>query len=172
MVACPFINIAQPKSSECVHRDTFVQRLWLGPRPRDSVTFRISFYANYCRQAQSRNNHYDRRTVFFFDKRYLGSTWGRSFSAGTRGPPHSGALGTGLFAPGWCRLTWPHCTNFVCARQRARIPSARRKPCSASGKQRIACWDQAYERLAGIRQCSACRRCTPRQLLVWGHPCR
>ena len=34
MVACPFINIAQPKSTECIHRDTPVQRLWLGPRPR------------------------------------------------------------------------------------------------------------------------------------------
>ena len=37
---------------------------------------------------------------FFFDKRNLSGTWGRSFSAGTQG--HS--------------LLWPHCTNFVCAR--------------------------------------------------------
>ena len=36
---------------------------------------------------------------FFFDKRYLGDTWERSISAGTRDTPCSGALWTGLFAP-------------------------------------------------------------------------
>lgn len=36
---------------------------------------------------------------FFFDKRYLGDTWGRSISAGTQGHSLFGALGTGYFAP-------------------------------------------------------------------------
>lgn len=36
---------------------------------------------------------------FFFDKRYLGDTWGRSISAGTQGHSLFGALGTDYFAP-------------------------------------------------------------------------
>lgn len=36
---------------------------------------------------------------FFFDKRYLGGTWGHSISAGTQGHSLFGALGTDYFAP-------------------------------------------------------------------------
>ena len=90
MVACPFINIAQPKSSECVHRDTSVQRLWLGPRPRDSVTFRISFTGAIVDKPKARITIMNGERYFFSDKRYFGGTWGRSLFA---------ALGTGYFAP-------------------------------------------------------------------------
>ena len=90
MVACPFINIAQPKSSECIHRDTPVQRLWLGPRPRDSVTFRISFTGAIVDKPKAGTTIMTDERYFFFDKRYLGGTWGHSLF---------GVLGTGYFAP-------------------------------------------------------------------------
>ena len=61
-----FINIAQPNQANASIEITPVQRLWLGPRPRDSVTFRISFTGTIVDKPKA-------RTIIMTGERYFSS---------------------------------------------------------------------------------------------------